>query len=460
MELVVVAGADAGSQFTIEGSAVLVGRGQPETGQTGFVRLRDKSISRRQAWIRRDGSGTTIESIATAANPTLVNGEPIERARLSAGDRIEMGRIAIDVRARGGLNLSGLTEIMEDAARESTWTSTSPASAEATEIREMAVTLGELRVLRGATRDIGRRFPIGMAGATIGRGESAQVRIVERGVSRLHAEIGIEGQSIVLRQRSETNPTLLNGLPVLDQVALRDGDEIALADRVTLAVQIAAGRREAPEPGAVSGSGLSRTMRQKLDVEREIETFSMMGSFLDVDVVGSRSMKPAGERPEHVILSFDRFRSFVGGVCEEHAGQVLNCNGDELMCFFEQPLDAVLAGCAILARLPAFNREQNLLGQDFRFRLGVHTGRSLVDLEAGVAYSEVLDTAGHIQKQAEPDSILISRTTLEWLPEGFPASPFGQRTPGQELQADAGEALYRVDRLVSREDLLVTLPPA
>ena len=479
MELVVVAGADAGSQFTLEGEKVLVGRGQPMTGQTEVIRLQDRSISRRQAWIVRDATGTAIESIRTASNPTQVNGEIVDRMRLSVGDRIEMGRVAIEVRARGGLNLSGLTEIMEGAAHEPTQTaSASPSQgptepigrptllsdeeasceapavgadrlgggAEPTDVRRMDLVLGELCLIRGADRDIGRRFPIPLAGATIGRSETARVRIDERGVSRRHAEIGVAGRSIVLRQRSETNPTLLNGFPVLDEVELRDGDEIQLADRVALSVHLAAGARAGSDDGASAGSSLSRTMRQKIDLEREIEDFSVMGSFLDVDVVSSRAMKAAGERAEHIIVSFDRFRAFVSGICAEHDGQVLNSNGDELMCFFEEACDAVRAGSAILERLPAFNREQNLLGRDFRFRLGVHTGRSLVDLDAGIAYSEVLDTAGHIQKQAEPDSLLLSQATFECLPEGLPLRRIGPS------DGDGG-ALYRLDGFLSRADL-------
>ena len=51
MELMVLAGEDAGNQFTLEGDLVLVGRGEPESGHTDVVRLEDKSISRRQAWL-------------------------------------------------------------------------------------------------------------------------------------------------------------------------------------------------------------------------------------------------------------------------------------------------------------------------------------------------------------------------------------------------------------------------
>jgi pSer/pThr/pTyr-binding forkhead associated (FHA) protein len=475
MELLVVAGADAGGQFTLEGDEVLVGRGQPASGQIDVIRLDDKSISRKQAWIRRDGTGTSIEHIPTAANPTLVNGAEVSRARLSVGDRVEMGRVAIDVRAREGINLSGLTEIMEGAARESTLTGArllqaasqaavtrSPAQpdlaeevarstrgmpGELTDVRPVKVEIGDLIVARGVDELPNARFPITMGSTTIGRGEDADVQIPERGVSRLHAEIEIAGRSLELVHRSGTNRTFVNGFPVVDRVELENGDEIQLADRVVLRVAL----RETARPvdrnaNSLSGSALSQRMEDKLDLEREIEEYSVMGSFLDVDVVESRKMKGGGEKAEHIIVSFDRFRSFVSGICEEFDGQVLNSNGDELMCFFESPGHALLAGSTILERLDAFNEASNLLGRPFRFRLGAHTGVSLVDLSAGIAYSDVLDTAGHIQKQAEPDTLLISEQTFESVREDLPVTSVG------ELAGDGG-TLYRVDRFLTPEDV-------
>ena len=471
MELLVVAGADAGSQFTLEGNEVLVGRGQPASGQTDVVRLDDKSISRKQAWIRRDATGTSIVHIDTAANPTIVNGAEISRARLSVGDRIEMGRVAIDVRARKGMNLSGLTEIMEDAARESTVTgsafqrevtqpdvadvptlpgevpalSTVGLSEEVTEVRPVDVELGELRVVAGSEELRSQRFSIGMGTTTIGRADDMRVQIAELGVSRLHAEIEIAGRNLELIHRSGTNQTFVNGFPILDRCELRDGDEIQLADSVVLEVHLAARARVSDRAGQ-SASALSKRMEHKIDLEREIEEFNVMGSFLDVDVVESRLMKRGDARAEHIIVSFERFRAYVGGICEEFDGQVLNSNGDELMCFFETASSALLAGSAILERLEAFNRDQNLLDKHFRFRLGAHTGVSLVDLNAGIAYSEVLDTAGHIQKQAEPNSLLISEQTLESVAKGLPVTLVG------ELK-DGGGPLYRVDRYLVREDV-------
>jgi len=460
----VLEGADAGNQFTIEGDEVLVGRGQPESGHTGVIRLEDKSISRRQAWIRRAASGTSIEHVAGAANPTLLNGVEITRSTLAVGDRIEMGRVVIDVRTRGGMNLRGLTEIMEDAARESTQTGataiapassvpaqiderqersettqpTSSVSNEPTDVRPMDILVGELVLVRGVDDAAGTRFPFFAGTTRIGRADDVEVPIPELGVSRLHAEIVVDGRAIKLAPKSRTNPTLINGFPVHGSVELSDGDEIQLADRVALVVRLALPSGLGPSKAGDSNSGLSSRMEHKIHLDREIEEYNVMGSFLDVDVVASRELKRRGERAEHIIVSFERFRAYVGHLCEEWHGQVLNSNGDELMCFFEAATDAVRAGRAILEALDDFNREQNLLTRDFRFRLGVHTGVSLVDLNAGIAYSEVLDTAGHIQKLADPNTLLVSQTTLDSLPPGMAA------TPVAEMTGDAGP-LYRID---------------
>lgn len=491
MELLVVAGADAGSQYTIEGDEVLLGRGQPGSGQVDAILLDDKSISRKQAWIRRDASGTSIEHIPTAANATFLNGAEISRARLSVGDRIEMGRVAIDVRERAGMNLSGLSEIIEGVARggvrapvsattrrgatDATAVSSSRAAATAvapapgsetesapptaaisepdapTDIRPVEVEIGELRVVRGIENAPHSSFPIGLGILSIGRGEDVDIQIPEAGVSRLHAELEIRGRTLELIHRSGTNPTFVNGFPVVDRMELENGDEIQLADRAVLRVHLAAQARSAERAGVSrSSSDLSRRVEHKLDLEREIAEFSRMGSFVDVDVVDSRRMKSGGEKAEHIIVSFDRFRAFVSDLCAEFGGQVLNSNGDELMCFFEDPAGALLAGSAILERLDGFNREANLLGKPFRFRIGVHTGVSLVDLRAGVAYSDVLDTAGHIQKQAEPNSMWLSQQTVDSVPKGLPVTPAG------ELAGD-GTTLYRVERFLRPEDVATDL---
>jgi pSer/pThr/pTyr-binding forkhead associated (FHA) protein len=360
MELMVLAGEDAGNQFTVEGDLVLVGRGEPESGQTDVVRLEDKSISRRQAWIRLDSSGASLEHIESASNPTLVNGESIARAPLSVGDRIEMGRVVIEVRVRSGMNLHGLSEIIEDAASydaatmrpiedqtaasfdQPTMRRVSPEpmepekniAGEVTDIRPMQVHIGELRIVRGVESVADTRFPIFSGTTRIGRSDEVEIQIPELGVSRFHAEISMQGRSLVLVQKSQTNATLINGFPLQDRVDLSHGDEIQLADLVVLSVHLASASRDPLDRPDESGSALSARMEHKIDLDREIEEFKIMGSFVDVDVVASRAMKGGGEKAEHIIVSFERFRAYVGGICEEWDGQILNSNGDELMCFF------------------------------------------------------------------------------------------------------------------------------
>jgi hypothetical protein len=71
---------------------------------------------------------------------------------------------------------------------------------------------------------------------------------------------------------------------------------------------------------------------------------------------------------------------------------------------------------------------------------------SLVDLNAGIAYSEVLDTAGHIQKQASPNAMLISQETLQRIREVIPV------TPVQEDPAGGTGPLFQLDRHLTPAD--------
>ena len=84
------------------------------------------------------------------------------------------------------------------------------------------------------------------------------------------------------------------------------------------------------------------------------------------------------------------------------------------------------ASSAIIRRLDEFNEKENLLGRPFRLRQGIHTGECLVDRRRGVAYSTVLDVAGHLQKHAEHNGLLVSQHTRDALPDGLPFEPAGE----------------------------------
>jgi len=441
MELLVLEGVDAGEVFTVDGDEVMIGR-RLTVGERGRgILLRDPTVSAKQAVIRRRGSSFTLRHLAGATNPTLLEGRPARGDAIRHGDRIRIGRVEIEVRAHGGLAISHLTEVFSASARErsrpgsggsgrtgSTDAPTEeltvpPIDSETTAIRPVVSQLGRLVVERGFEVAPDHSYPIWSSRTLLGRANEADVRIAEMGVSRRHAELVVEDGQLTLVHHSKVNPTLLNGTAVDESEPVRDGDLIQLADSVVLRVELhAAGARRPDETDAERRHrSLKQQMEQRHEIDRRIEEdFSVEGSFLDVDVVNSYGMKAETTRADHIVLSFERFRSFVGGVVDEFGGHVLNSNGDELMCYFESTLGAVRAASHIIERLGAFNEKQNLLRTPFRFRLGIHTGRSLVDLDQGVAYSSVLDVAGHLQKLAEPDSLLVSEQTLVALPADLP----------------------------------------
>ena len=79
-----------------------------------------------------------------------------------------------------------------------------------------------LIVLAGT--NVGEMFKV-EAGVTIGRGRTADVRLLDDGISREHASIRVEGDSVTIRDLGSSNGTYCNGVPIQVQ-ELRDGDKI------------------------------------------------------------------------------------------------------------------------------------------------------------------------------------------------------------------------------------------
>ena len=78
----------------------------------------------------------------------------------------------------------------------------------------------------------GKRFPIGDAPATFGRGEDCDVVIPDPAVSRLHAELRQEADGFVVSDRGSANGTRVNGTLITGAQRLRPGDEIMIASHL------------------------------------------------------------------------------------------------------------------------------------------------------------------------------------------------------------------------------------
>ncbi|HEX3904580.1 MAG TPA: GGDEF domain-containing protein [Polyangia bacterium] len=88
-----------------------------------------------------------------------------------------------------------------------------------------------LVVLAGAS--VGEMYKVEGDKTIIGRGGKAQVRLLDDGISREHAQLVTEGNKIFLQDLGSTNGTFCNGLKV-DRRELADGDKILVGSTTIL----------------------------------------------------------------------------------------------------------------------------------------------------------------------------------------------------------------------------------
>jgi hypothetical protein len=95
--------------------------------------------------------------------------------------------------------------------------------------------LAQLILLDGfSARDQAREWSIEDEVTFLGRHEGCQVVLLDREVSRKHAQIRQDGIHFVLVDMGSTNGTLVNGVRIEGARRLKDGDEIIIAPRFKL----------------------------------------------------------------------------------------------------------------------------------------------------------------------------------------------------------------------------------
>lgn len=143
---------------------------------------------------------------------------------------------------------------------------------------------------------------------------------------------------------------------------------------------------------------------------------------LSIDVVHSRFLKGTGSDLD-AQLTFDAYHRWVEQVLNSHGCHQHTWAGDGLLAIFQQAEGAVSVGRAVIEGLPRFNNSRdNRLGRPLQVRVGVHTGTIMAEDETdaglGKIASRTFDLAGHLQKAAAPNQMLISDTTYTLLREG------------------------------------------
>jgi class 3 adenylate cyclase/tRNA A-37 threonylcarbamoyl transferase component Bud32 len=139
-------------------------------------------------------------------------------------------------------------------------------------------------------------------------------------------------------------------------------------------------------------------------------------AFLSIDVVGSTKMKQ-GEEETDIAATFQAYEELLKRIFEEHGAWKVAWTPDGVMvCFLQLDL-AVAAGQAVLKSLKDFNATENKLRTSFRVRCGLNEGEVAIyeDSKLEKVADHVIDVAGHMQKNAAPDTLWLGKEIYDLL---------------------------------------------
>jgi class 3 adenylate cyclase len=140
---------------------------------------------------------------------------------------------------------------------------------------------------------------------------------------------------------------------------------------------------------------------------------------LSLDVVHSADVKTGASRLE-AQLTFDAYHIWAEEALAAQGCGSYTWAGDGLLAVFDRPAAAVAVGRALVQGVHGFNARSNRMDFPLQIRVGIHTGPVLPAESPGLGKvaSDTFDLAGHLQKAAAPNQMLISETTYAFLRDG------------------------------------------
>jgi class 3 adenylate cyclase len=234
---------------------------------------------------------------------------------------------------------------------------------------------------------------LGLGRVVIGRGSDCQIGVNHPNVSRQHCELYWAGHELMIAHGSSTNPTLVNGLPVVEPRPLRTGDRIEIAEGVAFRVQLF----DASSDDATTQPRRYGDRRAYAIVHTDVVSYSRL---VEADVVGAAKQ-------------FERSLEIIRKESEARGGRIENVSGDAVLVLFDDAGSALRAAQAFLSKIAVFNQA---LDPDRRmeFRVGVDYGDVLVT-PAGNFYGETVNIATRIQSLASPGGILVTTSVRDEL---------------------------------------------
>lgn len=168
------------------------------------------------------------------------------------------------------------------------------------------------------------------------------------------------------------------------------------------------------ESGDFSGKTRQQLLKDFVVLKKELEKTGRSLAFLAIDVVDSTGMKQ-GEDPVIVENDFNQYHDFVVAKFKENGYIKASWTPDGVMACFNTTEQAIQAARAIIAGLINFNERVKTMRRDFSVRCGINSGFVYYDVTTPLEeFSDrVIDIAGHMQKHAPVNSILVAKEIIK-----------------------------------------------
>jgi class 3 adenylate cyclase len=221
---------------------------------------------------------------------------------------------------------------------------------------------------------------------TIGRADDCDVLIRDPSVSRHHAVLTWDAHRLLLTHLSNTNPTLLNGIPV----RLNEATELTSTDKLQI--------------GGVHFEVLLWNAASDAETKPHPPPRTL-AVVLAADVVGFTRL---WQRDQAGTLQlFEECHRVFRRQAQRNRGRVLDTGekGDCVYSLYHSVLLGLSAAIAIRSEIVALNRDVPA-DRRITFRYGVHSGD--VVLQGQGIRGDAINTAAHLQAKAQPGEIFVS----------------------------------------------------
>jgi class 3 adenylate cyclase len=260
--------------------------------------------------------------------------------------------------------------------------------------------------------------------------------LVDPEVSRRHAVVRLEGETLVLEDLGSTNGTKLNGerlkgrAPLKrNDVALLGGTEVRVLQEVDL-VGTPVGTTGARETH-IAGSGDTDVVRARSSGDADVRGTSIdaVASVAQRETFDASRLQAAGGTVTIVFSDIESstelamklgdtawfgllaaHNQIVRDKVREHGGREIKSQGDGFMLTFPSARAAVRSMIEVQRELAA--RTDGESADEIRVRIGIHTGEAISDA-GGDLFGRHIIVASRIANQAGGGQILASGITKE-----------------------------------------------